>query len=106
MAIIKNENYDIELIFLLSHPSDLNLTLKILDYILDKSYLILIQRNRFSSKISSILDKKSIKNYQVFDNEVRYGDKNIFKNIYYSYKLKYFFTRFKHTKLIIFDFQS
>ena len=75
--ISKNSAY--ELVFLISHPSDLNLTIRILNLFDIKNFLILIHNNRFCTNICSHLDNKLINNYKVLKNEIRYGKKNVLK---------------------------
>lgn len=99
--ISKNSAY--ELVFLISHPSDLNLTIRILNLFDIKNFLILIHNNRFCTKICSHLDNKLINNYKVLKNEIRYGKKNVLKNLYNIYELKYFLSKYKYSKLVIFD---
>ena len=92
-----------EIVFLVSHPSDLNLSFKIMKFLVNKNFLILVQNNRFSSKISMTLEKRSIKNYEILLKEIRYGKINVLQNLKDSFKLKRYLMRYKNSKLIIFD---
>jgi hypothetical protein len=103
MFNITNKNLSFEIVFLISHPSDLNLTLQILKYAKIDNFLILIQNNRFLPKIKNYLDNQSITKYKVLRNNIRYGQRNIFKNLWNIFELKYFLFQFRDSKLIIFD---